>query len=69
MMTEHIGHPHLEYLERAAECRRRADTALSPAARKSFLEAESRWFAVAQTYAAPEQTVNVENYAEDSEQR
>jgi len=68
-MSEHIGHPHLEYLERAAECRRKADAALSPAARTSFLEAESRWLAVAETYAAPEQTAHMENYAEESEQR
>lgn len=69
-MTDHIvGHPHLEYLERAAECRRKADAALTPAARTSFLEAEARWLAVAETYASSPQAASAENRAEDSEQR
>jgi hypothetical protein len=55
VVLEQIGSRHLEYLERAAECRRRADTAISTAARKNFLEAESHWLAVADTYAKPEQ--------------
>ena len=68
-MTERIGHPHLEYLERAAECRRKADAALSPAARTNFLEAESRWLAVAETYAVPDHAANVQNDTSDSERR
>jgi hypothetical protein len=68
-MTDHIGHPHLEYLERAAECRRKADAALTPAARASFLEAQARWLAVTETYAALPQAASGETRADDSEQR
>jgi hypothetical protein len=42
----------------------KADTALFRWLARA-LEAESRWSRVARPHAAPEQTVNVENYAED----
>jgi hypothetical protein len=46
---------HREYLERAAECRRKAEAAITSTARNNYLEAETRWLAVAATYAEADQ--------------
>jgi hypothetical protein len=67
VVPQQIGSRHLEYLERAAECRRRADAAITPAARANFLEAESRWLAIADTYAKPEQTADAESHSDKSQ--
>jgi hypothetical protein len=49
---------HREYLERAAECRHKAEAAISDTARKNYLEAETRWLAVAATYAEAHQAAD-----------
>ena len=46
---------HREYLERAAECRHKAEAAISNTARNNYLDAETRWLAVAATYAEADQ--------------
>jgi hypothetical protein len=61
------GSLHLEYLQRAVQCRRKANAAATPVARAKFLEAESRWLTIADSYAKPEQMGNEEIGAEDSQ--
>ena len=41
----------LKCLERAAECHRKASTAISPAARSRFQDAASLWLSLADSYA------------------
>jgi hypothetical protein len=41
----------LKCLERAAECHRKAGTAISPAARSRFQDAASHWLSLADSYA------------------
>lgn len=64
-MIERIGNPYLEYRQRAEECHRKAESASSPAARANFLEAESRWLAIAETYTAPEAPADADSDSED----
>jgi hypothetical protein len=40
----------LKCLERAAECHRKAATAISPAARSRFQDAASQWLSLADSY-------------------
>jgi hypothetical protein len=67
-MPKAIGSLDLDYLERAAKCHRKADAAISPVARANYLIAESRWLAVADTYAKSEQTAYVAKGTYVSEQ-
>jgi hypothetical protein len=46
----------LKCLERAAECHRKAATAISPAARSRFLDAASQWLSLADSYAVSDQS-------------
>ena len=47
---KNIDSNHLECLERAAECRRKSDAAISQDARAKFRDAESRWLSLALSY-------------------
>jgi hypothetical protein len=46
----------LKCLERAAECHRKAITAISPAARSRFLDAASQWLSIADSYAVSDRS-------------
>jgi hypothetical protein len=48
----------LKCLERAAECHRKAGTAISAAARSKFQDAASHWLSLADSYALSEQSLS-----------
>jgi hypothetical protein len=48
----------LKCLERAAECHRKAATAISPAARSKFLDAARQWLSLADSYALSDQSAS-----------
>lgn len=48
----------LKFLERAAECHRKAATAISPAARSRFLDAASQWLSLADSYALSDRSAS-----------
>lgn len=53
--------PHQQYLERAEECRLKADAAISEIARARYLDSAERWISLAMSYLeapklAPEMT-------------
>jgi hypothetical protein len=49
-MLQNLGNEIRECYLRAEECKGRADTAMTPAARTDFLDMERRWLSLAHSY-------------------